>query len=333
MSSQQTKLRQLLTARGAARTPAKGIARAAAAAKDIAQGNGTTAARRAGRPGETPAILEFSLGALAQIDLLTELPNRNQFRDRLDGAIARATRSEKALALALLDIDRFRQVNHTYGQRNADVLLVELADRLRRCVRRGDTIARLGGDEFAVLMEGLSDPEGAAIACRRFQVALAAPYVVAGHEARLKVSIGSSVFPVDSADADGLMRAADLALCSAKDNGGDGCKRYSPALEAGILRAAARREDTLRCMARLTPRERQVLDILVAGKASKMIAYLLGTSPRTIETHRANIMAKMCTHSLPELLRRVVEVGVLFASTTVSEQIDDPRVRREPAQV
>jgi diguanylate cyclase (GGDEF)-like protein len=264
-------------------------------------------------------VLEFSLGALAQVDLLTDLPNRSQFRDRLEGAMARAMRNQKPLAVALLDLDRFRQVNHDFGESEADLLLVEIAARLRRATRKGDTIARLGGDEFAVLMETLNDGAGAAIAAQRLLEAVAVPWILAGTQLSITASIGTSVFPADAGDGNALMRAADLALCRAKESGGNVCQRYSTALEAGIARAAARRDDTLSCMARLTPRERQVLEILVAGKASKTIAYLLGTSPRTVETHRASIMSKMRAHSIPELVRRVVEAGV--SGTATSDEV------------
>lgn len=267
------------------------------------------------------ALLEFSLEALAQVDLLTELPNRAQFRDRLEGAMARASRGRKQLAVALLDLDRFRQMNHDFGQDEADRLLISVAQRLREVMRKGDTLARLGGDEFAVLLEGLNDGSGASIAARRLLAAVVVPRVVAGRQTCITASIGTSLFPQDAADANGLIRAADLALWRAKDRGGNMCESYSPALEAQIAGAAARREDTASCVARLTPRERQVLDILVMGKASKMIAYLLGTSPRTIETHRANIMTKMRAHSIPELVRRVVEAGIPPIATTADESI------------
>jgi len=265
-------------------------------------------------------LLEFSLGALAQVDLLTGLPNRTQFRDRLEGAIARAARSGRPLAVALLDLDRFLQVNYDFGESEADRLLVETATRLRQIMRKSDTIARLGGDEFAVVLEDLRDGESAAIAGRRLLEAVAAPCVIAGQPLRITASVGTSLFQVDACDGNGLLRAADLALCRAKQRGGNLCESYSHQLEAGIARAAARLEDTRSRLARLTRREREVLEILVAGKASKVIAYLLGTSERTIESHRANIMGKMCTRSIPELVRRVVEAGV-SSETTVSDEV------------
>ncbi|MDQ2962145.1 MAG: diguanylate cyclase [Pseudomonadota bacterium] len=321
MVSKIPRLRQLATRGDGPPTLAESITRAAAIPEPAQARDDGAAGGRTPRAVGSRALLEFSLSGLAQVDLLTELPNRNQFRDRLEGAMARATRTRNPLVVALFDLDRFRQVNHDLGQSDADLLLIEVAGRLRECVRKGDTIARLGGDEFAVLMEGVRDRESAMVACCRQLEAIAVPYVVAGHELRITISIGTSVFPVDANDGDGLMRAADLALCCAKDNGGNRCESYSPALEAGFARAAARKVDTVRCMARLTPRERQVLDILVAGKASKMIAYVLGTSPRTIETHRANIMRKMGADSLPELVRRVVEAGVSSAETAPAEPL------------
>ena len=324
MALSKTKSRQLATRRGGAPASIGAAGKSVAHSVGVALPAGDTALKGRTRcASRDRTARKFSLGALAQIDLLTNLSSRSQFRDRLDGAVARAKRNGKRLAIAFLDVDRFRQVNHTCGQRDADLLLVGLADRLRHCMRKSDTIARLGGDEFAVLMESLDDWQTATLAWERLLVALAAPYTVAGREVRTTVSIGSSAFPADSTDGDGLMRAADIALYSAKDQGGDRCERYSPALEADIARASARKDHTMRRMATLTPRERQVLDSLVAGKASKMIANLLGTSPRTIETHRANIMTKMSAPSLPELLGRVVEAGILSVPAAAPGQVRD----------
>ena len=174
-------------------------------------------------------------------------------------------------------------------------------------MREGDTSARLGGDEFAAVMEGLRDAEGARIAGERLLQALAAPYVIGGKEVQVTASIGVSVYPTDAGNHDGFKRAANLAMYLAKDDGGNRCQSYSPALENDFVRAAARHDDTRRDLASLTRRERQVLHILTEGKASKMIAFLLGTSPRTIDAHRASIMSKMHTRSVQELVRRVLD--------------------------
>src|SRR5262245_44888935 len=106
--------------------------------------------------------LEYWLGHFAQTDLLTELPNRSQFLDRLDGALARAVRSRQMVGVVLLNIDRFRSVNATHGHKIADTVLKTLGERLKEGTRKSDTAARMGGDEFAVILEGLAEQQGAA---------------------------------------------------------------------------------------------------------------------------------------------------------------------------
>jgi DNA-binding NarL/FixJ family response regulator len=123
----------------------------------------------------------------------------------------------------------------------------------------------------------------------------------------LTVSIGITIFPLDGRDLDTLLRNADVAMHYAKERGRNNYQFYSPELDAHTRRDELRRAETERRLASLTPREREVLDLLISGKASKMIAYLLGTSSRTIDIHRARVMEKMGADSLPELVRMVLE--------------------------
>ncbi|MHB1053870.1 MAG: diguanylate cyclase domain-containing protein [Thiobacillus sp.] len=252
--------------------------------------------------------LETRLSYLAQYDVLTELPNRSQFRDRLDGAMARAVRNKQLVGVMFLGLDRFQTVNATLGQGAGDLVLKQMAERLKQCVRKSDTVARVGGDEFSVILEGLAEKQGAAVVAQRGLESLSQPVLLDGQEVRLTASIGLTVFPVDAHDLDALLRNADVAMYYAKDCGRNNYQFYSPELDARTRRDALRRAEIEQRLARLTPREREVLDMLVSGKANKMVAYLLGTSPRTTEQHRAKVMDKMQADSLPELVRMVLDL-------------------------
>lgn len=247
--------------------------------------------------------LESRLSYLAQYDVLTELPNRSQFRDRLGGAMARAVRNKQLVGVMFLGLDRFQTVNATLGQGAGDLVLKQMAERLKQCVRKSDTVARVGGDEFSVILEGLAEKQGAAVVAQRELESLSRPLLLDGQEIRLTASIGLTVFSLDAHDLDALQRNADVAMYYAKERGRNNYQFYSPELDARTRRDELRRAEIEQRLARLTPREREVLDMLVTGKANKVAAYLLGTSPRTIENHRARIMDKMQADSLPELVR------------------------------
>ena len=247
--------------------------------------------------------LESRLSYLAQYDLLTDLPNRSQFRDRLGGAVARAIRNKQLVGVMFIGLDRFKAVNAKLGQKAGDLVLKLMAERLGHSVRKSDTLARLGGDEFSVILEGLAEKEGADVVAQRELESLSRPLLLDGQEVRLTASIGIAVFPPDADDLDALLRNADVAMYYAKEHGRNNYQFYSPGLDARTSRDERRRTEVEQKLARLTPREHEVLDMLVAGKANKMVAYLLGTSTRTIENHRARIMDKMQADSLPELVR------------------------------
>ena len=251
--------------------------------------------------------LEYYLGHLAQYDALTDLPNRTQFYDRLSGAIARAERQRKMASIILVNVDFFKAINIEHGYANADRVLQNVAKCLKECARKADTVARLGGDEFAVILEGLNAREGAVLPARRILDALSKPLLLKGRELVLSATIGIALFPGDAQEPDGLLRAADLAMCDAKDHERNTYRFYSSNLDSKTARDTMRRAQIERRLASLTPREREVLDILISGKANKMIAYLLGTSTRTNENHRASIMHKMQADSLAELIRMVLD--------------------------
>jgi diguanylate cyclase (GGDEF)-like protein len=224
--------------------------------------------------------------------------------------MARASRNTTLLGVMLLNVDRFKAVNRTRGHRVGDLVLREMAARLKRSTRASDTIGRLGGDEFAVILEGLQERQGATIAGERaLKVVSSEAFVVDGSEIRVTATIGIGFYPIGAEDVDALLQHADAAMCYAKEHSPNTCQLYSSELDFRSRHDELRRAHIEQRLASLTPREREVLGILVEGKANKLIAYLLGASTRTIENHRAKIMAKMHAESLPDLVRMVLSAG------------------------
>jgi len=162
---------------------------------------------------------EAQIARLAHYDPLTELPNRVLFQKHLSEALARRARKDDQLAVHFIDLDRFKTVNDTLGHPLGDALLRVAAERLRGCVREGDTVARLGGDEFAVVQTGLSDMTGATRLAERIVEAMAAPFDLQGHQVVIGASVGVAAAPSDGEDADELLKKADMALYRAKADG------------------------------------------------------------------------------------------------------------------
>ncbi|MFN8158994.1 MAG: EAL domain-containing protein [Candidatus Nanopelagicales bacterium] len=152
-------------------------------------------------------------------DALTDLPNRMLLHQRVEAAIVEARREETGLALFLLDLDRFKEVNDTLGHPAGDALLEVVARRLLGAVRPEDTVARLGGDEFAVLLPQVDDPTDAIEVAGRIRTALAEPFRLDGVLMDVDVSIGIALFPENGDDVEVLMRRADVAMYVAKGEG------------------------------------------------------------------------------------------------------------------
>ena len=157
---------------------------------------------------------------LTYYDDLTKLPNRVLLTDRLQQAMAQAQRDQQRLAVCYLDLDDFKLINNALSPVEGDRVLVEVAHRLKACVRAGDTVARLGGDEFVLLLGDLASVEECERALDRALTALQAPFAVAGPSLSLTASLGVTLYPDDSADADTLIRHTDQAMYAAKQAGG-----------------------------------------------------------------------------------------------------------------
>jgi diguanylate cyclase (GGDEF)-like protein/PAS domain S-box-containing protein len=203
------------------------------------------AERRDGRPfrvtGLTRDITEEReaserIEQLAHYDSLTGLPNRFQFRELAAGSIAAARRNGKALALLFLDLDRFKNVNDSLGHEAGDQLLLDVAGRVRACVRAGDVVARQGGDEFLVLLRELKRPEDAGRVARKIIDAVGRPVQLGEAEVQVGVSIGIALLSDASDTLEALLRAADTAMYAAKDAGRNGFQFYSDSFYARVQR-------------------------------------------------------------------------------------------------
>jgi diguanylate cyclase (GGDEF)-like protein len=165
--------------------------------------------------------LSAKLERLALHDSLTDLPNRSLFTDRVERALARASRAGNSVVLLFIDLDEFKSVNDTLGHALGDRLLQSVADRLRSCVRQADTVSRFGGDEFLVLMPDVPPSQDAAICAAKVFLSLQAAHSIGHHELHATASVGVASFPRDASDGNGLLRCADSAMYRAKSQGGN----------------------------------------------------------------------------------------------------------------
>ncbi len=167
-------------------------------------------------------------------DSLTGLASRALFLDRLQHGLSGAARSLTTVGLLFIDLDRFKMVNDTLGHAAGDLLLVEVAERVRGCLRASDTAARFGGDEFAVLLQGTSE-KGAAIVADRIIEAVRSPYAIGGREVFVDASIGIALSDPSLMDAHELLRAADVAMYQAKRNGKGRHELFEPSMHSALM--------------------------------------------------------------------------------------------------
>jgi diguanylate cyclase (GGDEF)-like protein/PAS domain S-box-containing protein len=190
--------------------------------------------------------IEEKVTYLAQFDTLTGLPNRHLFRDRLTQAMALAKRNGWSMAVLFIDLDRFKLVNDTLGHGAGDELLKQAAVRLRNCLRASDTVGRLGGDEFATILSELSKPGDAGLVAQKFIDAFKHPFDLDGREIFVTASIGITLYPADSDNAEALIMNADTAMYRAKEQGRNNYQYFTQdmnerALQRVQMEAALRR--------------------------------------------------------------------------------------------
>ncbi len=183
-------------------------------------------------------LAEDQLRQMAMTDTLTGLPNRNHFLPVLEQAVKNASRNNRPLALLMFDLDRFKKVNDTLGHPAGDLLLQQVAQRVRSCLRQSDMVARLGGDEFAVIAEQQAGWRETANIAQKIVDQLAKPFDLSGEQARIAASVGIAFYPTDAADDRELLRKADTASYHAKQRGGNSFHFFSPEMEQGVAQRA-----------------------------------------------------------------------------------------------
>ena len=223
---------------------------------------------------------EEQIKGLAYHDSLTGLPNRRLFQDRLSIAVAQAHRNTQRLAVLFLDLDRFKPVNDTLGHAAGDRLIQDVAERLRTCLREGDTVARLGGDEFTLLLPGLAQMVDAARVADKVLETLRVPFLIEGHELFVTASIGISLYPEDGRDVESLVKNADAAMYRAKQQGRDNYQLCVPALSATALERLALENSLRHALAQdeLVMYYQPILD-LASGRVEAMEALLRWRHP------------------------------------------------------
>lgn len=204
-------------------------------------------------------------------DLLTGLPNRSLFLDRLALAIRRAERHRGRLAVMFVDLDKFKHVNDTLGHAAGDQLLRTVGARLAQCVRDADTVARLGGDEFVLLLDDPAGENAPAQVAERVARRLGEPVTLGGHEHVVTGSIGISIYPDDGVHAEELLRQADIAMYRAKEGGRNGFQFFTHdmqsrldarmMLEQGLHRALQRDEFVLHYQPQLDLRSGRIVGV------------------------------------------------------------------------
>jgi diguanylate cyclase (GGDEF)-like protein/PAS domain S-box-containing protein len=164
-------------------------------------------------------------------DILTDLPNRILFKDRLGLAVIQAKRKQTELAVMFIDLDRFKLVNDTLGHVKGDELLQQVAGRLKECLRRGDTLARQGGDEFTIVLPELRERDDARVIADKFLDCLQQPFDLDGHQVHISASIGIAIYPGHGESIDELLRHADIAMYQVKGQGKNGHAFYDPSMQ------------------------------------------------------------------------------------------------------
>ncbi|SFA96860.1 diguanylate cyclase (GGDEF) domain-containing protein [Poseidonocella pacifica] len=292
-------------------------------------------------------LAEARIEHMAHHDDLTGLPNRSRFRDEIAHAMKQVQRGQK-FAVYCLDLDRFKAVNDTLGHPVGDELLIQVAERLQLSTRETDVVARLGGDEFAILQPVEGDEEMPITLANRVITALSQPYHVSGHQIVIGASVGVALAPYDSSDADGLMKAADLALYRAKGDGRGVARLFEREMDARMqerrrleidLRAALENGDIevsyqpivdiesnkVRCfeaLARWHHAER--------GQIPPDVFIPLAEEIGLIDKIGAHVLSRACTDAAtwPETIRVAVNLSpAQFATEALVDDVEETLIR------
>ena len=191
---------------------------------------------------------EEEIRNLAFYDALTRLPNRRLFMDRFRAALTISSRRNDYGAVLFIDLDRFKILNDTLGHDYGDLLLIEVAVRIKSCVREMDTVARLGGDEFVVLIEGVSESPNetsrkVGLIAEKIRETLAHPYTLKSHEHHCSPSIGISLYRGNENSVDALIQQADMAMYQAKESGRNAVRFFDPVMQHNVATRAALEND------------------------------------------------------------------------------------------
>jgi diguanylate cyclase (GGDEF)-like protein len=185
---------------------------------------------------EKQQIDEEILNHLAYYDQLTGLPNRHLFSDRLHQAVRDARRQSERLAVLLIDLDNFKQVNDTLGHEAGDLLLQAISTRMSGSLREADTLSRLGGDEFTILLQHIADSTDAATIASRLMDAIRQPVTIRERPVQINASIGACLYPDDGDTADLLVHHSDIAMYRSKNSGRNRISFFNDSLKAAVNR-------------------------------------------------------------------------------------------------
>ena len=192
----------------------------------------------------------------ANYDNLTDLPNRRMFQDRLEQEIKKAHRTQLKMALMFIDLDKFKEVNDSFGHDAGDALLIEVAQRVRRCVRESDTVARLGGDEFTVILSELDEINKVERIAQAIINILAAPFKLGENNSFISASIGITIFPDDAKTSEVLMVNADHAMYTTKKMGGNRFSYFT----AELQQASQNRSQLISWLRKALPAKQFILE-------------------------------------------------------------------------
>jgi diguanylate cyclase (GGDEF)-like protein/PAS domain S-box-containing protein len=193
---------------------------------------------------EAEAFINFQ----AYHDLLTRLPNRALFKDRLSMAITHAARNEQRLAVMFIDLDRFKVINDSLGHTMGDRLLQAVSQRLQQCIRRGDTLSRFGGDEFTLLLPDAQSTQAAVQVAEKILESIKEPFRLGGHEIYVGASIGIAMFPEAGTTLDSLIKNADIAMYRVKSTGKDGLHVFSHDMNTSVAQRLLLEQDLRRAL-------------------------------------------------------------------------------------